>query len=353
MNERGPTAGRAGATGTLVQPDIQLRDFLLDQGLAARDEPVVWTPLAGGVSSDIWRVDLSDRSLCIKRALPQLKVAQVWNAPVERNAYEWAWLKFAARHCPENVPVLIAADAEHAIFAMDFLDPGEHPIWKSLLLAGIARIRTASEVGAILARLHAASADDAAIAACFRTDSIFHAIRLEPYLLATARRHPDLAHRLQQLVERTAATRLALVHGDVSPKNILVGPRGPIFLDAECAWYGDPAFDAAFCLNHFLLKCVARRETTADYLACYRAFSASYLAGVTWEDVEALEARTASLLPALFLARVDGKSPVEYITEERDKHMVRNAARPLIVSAPASLEQVLEAWVKALSTQTK
>jgi len=167
-------------------------------------------------------------------------------------------------------------------------------------------------------------------------------------LLATARRHADLAPRLRELAVRTAATRIALVHGDVSPKNILIGPRGPVFLDAECAWFGDPAFDAAFCLNHFLLKCVARPETTPGYLACYRAFSAAYLAGATWEDVKALEARIASLLPALFLARIDGKSPVEYISAERDKQMVRDAARPLIANAPTNLEQVTEVWVKRL-----
>jgi len=344
---------RSSISRAAVEPDVELRGFLLDEGLASEDETAVWTPLAGGVSSDIWRVDLATRTLCIKRALPQLKVAQVWNAPVERNAYEWAWINFVAEHCPENVPAPIAVDAEHAIFAMAFLDPERHPVWKSLLLAGVADTGIASCVGEILARLHAASAHDDAIARKFRTDSIFHAIRLEPYLLATARRHADLAPRLRELAERTAATRVALVHGDVSPKNILIGPRGPIFLDAECAWFGDPAFDAAFCLNHFLLKCVARPVTTPDYLACYRAFSASYLAGATWEDVEALEARIASLLPALFLARIDGKSPVEYIIAERDKQMVRDAAQPLIASAPTSLGQVLKAWSKALSTQTK
>jgi aminoglycoside phosphotransferase (APT) family kinase protein len=335
-----------------VEPDARLRDFLLSQGLAAKDEPMVWTPLAGGVSSDIWRVDVSGRSLCIKRALPQLKVAQIWNAPVERNAFEWAWINFAAQHCPDSVPVPLAVDVSHAIFAMGFLDPDHHPVWKSLLLAGVARAPTASSVGAILARLHAASAHDPAVAARFGTDAIFHAIRLEPYLLATAARHPDLARRLRELAERTAGTRIALVHGDVSPKNILVGPRGPIFLDAECAWYGDPAFDAAFCLNHFLLKCVARLQAVPDYLACYRAFSAAYRRGVSWEDVDGLEARIASLLPALFLARIDGKSPVEYIIDERDKQMVRDAARAMIATAPTTLEQVLEVWATALSKPT-
>jgi Ser/Thr protein kinase RdoA (MazF antagonist) len=90
----------------------------------------------------------------------------------------------------------------------------------------------------------------------FATDAIFHAIRLEPYLLATARAHPDRAAALEKLAKTTARTKLTLVHGDVSPKNILIGPQGPVFIDAECAWFGDPAFDLAFCLNHLLLKCL-------------------------------------------------------------------------------------------------
>ena len=329
-------------------PDVVLREFLLAHDLATAGEPAVWTPLEGGVSSDIWRVDLPGRSLCIKRALPRLKVAQVWNAPVERNAYEWAWINFAARHCPDNVPTPLAADVAHGIFAMRFLEPECHPVWKRLLLEGVVRPETASEVGAILARLHAASAHDAALAAHFRTDAIFHSIRLEPYLLATALRHRGLASRLHALAERTAATHVALVHGDVSPKNILLGPRGPVFLDAECAWYGDPAFDAAFCLNHFLLKCIARPDCTGEYLACFRAFADAYLAGADFEARDALEARIASLLPALFLARIDGKSPVEYVTDERDRQLARDAARPLIMDAPAKVLDVADTWRRAL-----
>jgi aminoglycoside phosphotransferase (APT) family kinase protein len=186
---------------------------------------------------------------------------------------------------------------------MRFLAPDRYPVWKQLLLDGIAQPGIAAQVGAIIAQLHAASAGDAEVERRFATDAIFHAIRLEPYLLATAFVHSDLAPRLRALAERTAATRLALVHGDVSPKNILLGPQGPVFLDAECAWYGDPAFDAAFCLNHFLLKCVARPRSTDDYLDCFDAFAAAYQAGITWEPRAAIESRIASLLPALFLAR--------------------------------------------------
>src|SRR3546814_8703169 len=103
------------------------------------------------------------------------------------------------------------------------------------------------------------------------TDSIFHAIRLEPYLLATARAHPDRAAALESVAAETAATKRALVHGDVSPKNILVGPAGPVLLDAECAWYGDPAFDLAFCLNHLLLKCLWIPAAAPRFLVAFDA----------------------------------------------------------------------------------
>ena len=334
---------------TSATPDPRLRDFLRDQHLVKPGDDAIWTPLTGGISSDIWRVDLPDRTLCIKCALPELKVAQQWQAPIERNAYEWAWINFAAGHCPDAVPAPIASDPEQGIFAMSFLDPERYPVWKQLLLEGVVHAQTAVRVAAIVARLHAASAGNPDVARRFQTDAIFHAIRLEPYLLATAIRHPDLERSLRGLSERTAQTRLALVHGDVSPKNILLGPKGPVFLDAECAWYGDPAFDAAFCLNHFLLKCIARPQSSAGFLACYAAFSDAYLDGVTWEPRAEIESRIASLLPGLLLARIDGKSPVEYITDERDKRMVRETARPLIARPPAKLAEVSARWRKILA----
>ena len=92
-----------------------------------------------------------------------------------------------------------------------------------------------------------------------------------------------------------------------------VGPDGPVFLDAECAWWGDPAFDLAFCLNHLLLKCLWMSARPGGLLACFDAMAKTYLRGVTWEDAGALGVRAAGLLPGLLLARVDGKSPVEYI----------------------------------------
>src|SRR5664279_388150 len=109
--------------------------------------------------------------------------------------------------------------------------------------------------------------------AAFANDDTFEAIRIEPYLRATGRAHPDLASRFDDLAQTTLTTKRALVHGEISPKNILQSADGPVFLDAECAWFGDPAFDLAFCLNHLLLKCRWRPAATDAYLACFDALA--------------------------------------------------------------------------------
>ena len=280
--------------------------------------------LSGGVSSDIWRVDLSRGPVCVKRALPRLRVAQLWEAPVERNRYERLWLQAAGEAVPGCTPAVLSWDDEQGLFAMQYLD---YPVWKERLRRGDADPAFAAKVGTALAGIHAATAKRDDVAKRFPTDDIFHAIRLEPYLVATGEKHPDLKQKLEGLAKRTAGTRLCLVHGDVSPKNILVGPAGPVFLDAECAWYGDPAFDLAFCLNHLVLKSFWVPHPALR--KCFESLKGHYLAGVTWESPSAIEERVATLLPALMLARVDGKSPVEYL-DEGQRESVRKLARDML-----------------------
>lgn len=333
-------------------PDAQSRDLLYRalerMGLIRPGDRPGLAPLAGGVSSDIYRVDLPHGPVCVKRALPRLKVAQEWAAPVERNRWEYEWMRVAGTIIPQAVPRLLGQDPEGGAFAMEYLDPARYPVWKDRLRDGLLDGATAPEVARCLVRIHAATAGDRALARRFATDHIFHPIRLEPYLAATAQVHSDVASALHDLLEATAVTKRCLVHGDVSPKNILLGPGGPVFLDAECAWYGDPAFDLAFCLNHLLLKCLWRPQWRERYLSCFNALAGAYLAGVNWEAAEELEARTARLLPGLFLARVDGKSPVEYITEETDRRRVRRCAKALLRNPVRRLPAVAAAWREEL-----
>jgi aminoglycoside phosphotransferase (APT) family kinase protein len=299
-------------------------EFVHRAGHARAGEAPPVEALTGGVSSDIWRVDLLRGPVCVKRALPRLRVAQLWEAPVERNRYERLWLQAAGEAVPGCTPNVLSWDDEQGLFAMQYLD---YPVWKERLRLGEADAAFAGKVGAALASIHAATAGRSEVARRFPTDAIFHAIRLEPYLVATARKHPDLEGKLIGLVNRTAASHVALVHGDVSPKNILVAPQGPVFLDAECAWYGDPAFDLAFCLNHLVLKSFWVPNPALQ--KCFESLKDHYLAGVTWES--SIEERVATLLPGLLLARVDGKSPVEYLDEGK-REQVRQLARRLLLA---------------------
>jgi len=317
--------------------------------LGADAAPPPGRTLTGGVSSDIWLVELPGGTVVVKRALERLNVAAEWRAPVGRNLYEARWMRRAAAAVPGAAPALLGLDEAAGALAMAYLPPESHRLWKEALRAGEADPGFAGAVGASLARIHAASAADPSVAAEFPTDTIFFDIRLEPYLLATAARHPDRAPALGALVAATQANKRALVHGDVSPKNILVGPGGPVFLDAECAWWGDPAFDLAFVLNHLLLKCLWTPPARDGFLACFAALSRAYLAGVSWEDAAALEARAARLLPGLLLARIDGKSPVEYVTREDERILVRRVARALLAVPAATLDQVAATWLGELA----
>lgn len=322
----------------------RVQEFLLRHGLMQPGEEVVLSPLAGGVSSDLWQVSLPGRTLCVKGALARLKVAHEWLAPLSRNRVEYDWLQFAGSVAPKQVPRVLAYDAQAGLFAMQFLPAEDYPVWKDSLLTGQVDPAAADAVGDLLGRLHSASAKDLSLAGRFATDSNFDALRIEPYFRVTARANPDLADRIEALAERTAGTHLAVVHGDVSPKNILLGPDGPVLLDAECGWFGDPAFDVAFCLNHLLLKAVILPDHTAQLHSSARMLVDGYTRHIDWEPGPELMARAAALLPLLALARVDGASPVEYLTPEQ-RGQVRVAARDLLARPALALDKVVEEWM--------
>lgn len=307
--------------------------------------PLSVEPLTGGVSSDIVRVRLPDgREFCAKRALPQLKVAAEWKAPLERNHYEVAWLRRAGAIVPGAAPQVIAEDREHGIAVLEYLPPADYRLWKAELLAGRADPQVPLRVAEALGRIHAATLNDPTAAAEFPTDQLIDALRFEPYLRYLAGVYPELGPQILAIMERSRGTHLALVHGDVSPKNILVSVHDghPVLLDAECAWYGDPAFDAAFCLNHLVLKSIHMPALGSTLIEQARGFATTWLAHFPADLQPAIEERVAALLPCLMLARIDGKSPVEYL-DEAARETVRQRAIPLIRTPRSHVGQVLDA----------
>ena len=320
---------------------------LASMGIVRAHCRILITALRGGVSSDIYRVDLpSGVTVCVKRALPKLKVTANWLAPISRNRWEAEWMRVAGGITPSAAPRVLGEDRDAGCFAMEYFPPGRYPTWKALLAAGTIITGEAARVGDTLGRIHAATADRSDVAARFATDDIFYDIRLEPYLVATGRAHPQFATRLGELVETTRHTKRTLVHGDFSPKNILCGPAGPVIVDAECAWFGDPAFDLAFVLNHLLLKGAWHPQWKTRYVEAFHALCSAYLSHATWEPFDLLEARVAALLPALMLARIDGKSPVEYVTGTAIKDRVRAFASALLVLPLAGLAREAERWAR-------
>jgi len=300
-------------------------------------------PLTGGVSSDIFLVEDGARRLVVKRALPQLRVKDDWFADVGRNRVEQAFLAYAARFMPESVPEVLHADPGAGWFAMEFLG-GELRNWKADLLSGRAEADVARRAGATLGRLHATSWGDPAAREAFATLVDFTALRIEPYLLSTAARVPAVGGILRAEAARLAATQLALVHGDYSPKNLLVAPGRLVVLDAETAWFGDPAFDAAFLLNHLLLKALHHAAAPEPLLALAAEAWQGYASALGPRADAELESRTAKLVLCLMLARVHGKSPAEYLTRDAQRAAVTDFAGRHLPHPPGTIAALTALW---------
>ena len=303
------------------------------------------TPLTGGVSSDIYRVDDGARAFVVKRALPQLRVAATWRADVGRNRFEVEYLKHVRRIAPENVPRVIHHNPDHGYFTMELLGP-EFRNWKTALLEGCDELFPPFNAGSVLGRIHRETWADDSAREKFDSTKNFFDLRLDPYLLATADRHPALAERIRAEVDRIQASRECLVHGDYSPKNLLFEENQTRFmvLDCEVAWFGDAAFDVAFLLNHLTIKALHLPEWnyTTTAMACWVAYEDKF-------DQAGIESRVTRLLPMLMLARVDGKSPLEYLTEP-SRQAIREFASELILSPVDNLRDFWNHWEEFLKT---
>jgi aminoglycoside phosphotransferase (APT) family kinase protein len=299
---------------------------------------VALEPLTGGVSCDVWKVETSSGPIVVKRPLPQLRVAAEWLAPVERGISEVRWLRRARGVDARIAPEVLAELSGHA-FAMRFL-PG-CPVWKDELMEGRIDPGFSAQVGTGIAAVHAATAHNDGDRADFPNDEMFRALRVDPFLLYVARHDSELAPALTALADDLASRKIALVHGDVSPKNILVSADGPVFLDAECAVYGDPAFDIAFCTTHLLLKAVWLGDARLNEAAA--ALVDAYRAGIEWEADDGLLLRAGKLTAALLIARVEGKSPAPYLSDPEHQRIVREQARALII-AQSPIDTLVTNW---------
>ena len=314
-------------------------EYLRLRGITG-DSPRI-TELGGGVSNTVLLVETGQRRLVMKQALGKLRVEADWFSDRQRAFRESAAMCWLAPHLPPgSVPEILFEDRENCLFAMAAA-PREAETWKALLMRGEADMPVAEAIARMLAAMVSASWRDADAERLFGDQTVFDQLRLDPYYRTAAFRHSDLRMQFDRLLRESSSRRVSLVHGDWSPKNFLVSSSGVMAIDFEVTHFGDPSFDSAFLLNHLLLKSFFRPEWSMQFAGLAASFWEVYRAGLP-PGCDWMEQATLAHLGCLLLARIDGKSPAEYITEPALQEKVRQFARRLIVSPPARVTDVFE-----------
>jgi len=317
-------------------------EILVKKGLLSA-AGLEFTPLQGGVSSDIYLVKDQSKKLVVKKALSKLRVKDIWEADTNRNKSEQDYIRYVKKIIPRQVPEIVYSDDEQGFFVMEFLD-SSFVNWKTALIKGEFDLDTTKEAAILLARVHTHSWGDPQALQTFDNTGNFQSLRIDPYLLTTGDRNPKLRALFRTEAARLIGHREALVHGDFSPKNIMLGPERLVLLDHEVAWFGDPAFDIAFMLTHLHLK----------QLLNYGAFGQRPdLSTLFWETYYShlkpaggdIKVRTCRLWLMILLARVDGKSPVEYLEgREKRKELIRSFVYDSLLEGDFERESLHEKW---------
>jgi 5-methylthioribose kinase len=328
--------------------------YLRETGRVAADRPVRICELTGGVSNVVLLAEPEGQpAFVLKQARPQLRVAQPWFCSVERIWREVAVLRICQRvlessgwaadgdvedEFAADVPRLLLEDRENFLYAMTAAPP--HTVWKAELLAGNYQDKVAASCGRLLGTLHSSTWQDARVARELDDRQFFLALRIDPYYRRVAEVHPALREPLEEIIASQNGQRRCLVHGDFSPKNLLVHAGGLTLVDFEVGHFGDPAFDLGFFLSHLVLKSIHAGRDGGRLLALsarfWTEYRAAFAAAGLNNELPSTEARAVANFAACALARVDGKSPVDYLNEQQQESVRRLCA--------AALRSAAESW---------
>jgi len=307
--------------------------YLTNRGII--NGPAEVEELTGGVSNVVLAVKSGDKDLVLKQALPQLKVAAVWKADQRRAIVEANGMKLLHSLTPESVPELIDFDAQDFTLTMERL-PRTCTVWKSDLLNGVIKPSIGADLGNILATWHNFGAQSKDSRDAYMEDSLFDQLRVTPFYRAVAKVNPPLDARIQELITEISTAKITLVHGDFSPKNIMITDANkPIVLDFEVMHTGNPVFDLGFISAHLLCKYL--RTEDESHRKPFRETAISFINAYA----QACNLEVAKSLPhhvaVIALARVEGISPVNYL-DEAGKTRVQSVTKAALANPDMTFE---------------
>jgi 5-methylthioribose kinase len=334
--------------GILVLDATNAVEYLRSRGQLEPGESATAQVLSGGVSNMVIHVARpGSDDMVLKQARPQLNVAEPWYCSVERIWREVDVLTICSTLLHEcraddafevDVPRLLFTDRDNYLYAMSAA-PAGHVVWKRELLSGVARNDVARACGTLLGTLHGRSWHDGALARQLDDRQFFYDLRLDPYYRQIAAVHKDLAPRIERLIAAVCRERHCLVHGDFSPKNLLLHGHRLLLIDFEVGHYGDPGFDVGFFLSHLLLKAFYHAPDSGPWFDLIDSFWSGYRAAtedlVSPDDFNALLERGILNCAACALARLDGRSKIDYLHDHARRDAVRELCRSIFESQPA------------------
>ena len=335
-----------------------VKDYLAEHGLWSRGAPMFIRELGGGVSNIVLLVEGKapsgeERRWVVKQSLEKLRVKDDWRSERSRIFREAEAIQALGPVLGQGaVPQVVHVGLEDYLFIMTAAPPGSE-MWKAALLDGRVDMGVARRAGTLLALMITSSQHIPSFRTAFAERAVFDQLRIDPYYRTAAARHHDVRPVIEKLIEDSWEIGTAIVHGDYSPKNLLVQDNRIFLIDFEVVHWGDPAFDAGFLLNHLFLKAFHQPRVGQVYFSAAREFWRELVRGSEKAALEDFENMTLRHLGALMLARIDGKSPAEYIRDEMTKQRVRRFAKRLLLEEPRRLEETLAVALKAVGAKSE
>ena len=318
-----------------------LKKYLAENNIIDSNSPVSIQSLPGGVSNSVLQIICDRGRFVLKQALPKLKVTSEWVSDVARSNVEKQALKFLYRIIPGTTPELLYEDESNYLFIMECA-PEPSVTWKSLLLKQDCNSSLAKKIGEILGRLHQNTHNLQEARELFGNKKYFHQLRIEPFFEFLRFKYPDLKMDIERHIANCLERECSIVIGDYSPKNILVCDEQVMVIDFEVIHYGDTSFDLGFLTTHLILKSVNARKFRESYYHILKATVAGYFSCIQFAKRAGLEQQCVQQLAWILLARIDGKSPIEYISEEKDKQLIRYASREILNTNMRTYKEVIE-----------